>query len=119
MKKTPIIDVKPIGLNDEGSFISGTKWKKYDKVKINGKTFKKGQLVHWIDPDFGISVDDTYREYKFKIGGFMVYDNDIDILPKDEKGKNIRTGRWQSTALGRVPLDEVEEYEKNIYGEKA
>lgn len=110
MKKTPIIEVKPIGLNEKGSFISGTKWKKYDKVKANGKTFKKGQLAHWTDPDFGTRADDKYKKYEFKIGGLMKYDNDIDIVPEDEKGKNIRTGKWESTVLGRIPLDEIEEY---------
>ena len=96
-----------------GRFVSGTKWKQINYVSINNKNFRKDQIVHWTDPDFGIHEDDKYQEYKFKINGFLIYDNNIDILPTKEKGLNINTNKWEESALGRIPLKDIHEV-KNV-----
>ena len=112
-KKIPIIKVIPMGLTGKGSFISGTKWKTTHVVKVGNKTFRKGQIVHWIDSDYGIRNNDKYQEYKFKIGYFMVYDDNIDIMPVSEKGKNVKTGKWEETVIGgRISLKDIAELEE-------
>lgn len=85
-----------------GRFISGTTYNVTDKVTINNKTFKKGQIVHWEDPD------DLGQLYEFKIGDFFIYDNYIDIVPKDEK-RVYETGYKKKSALGRIPLMDINE----------
>jgi len=102
----------PLKIVETGEFITGTKWKKTDSIKVNNKLFKKGQMVNWEDPDFGIYEDDKFQDFKFKIGGFMIYDHHTDVLPKNEKGRNVNTGNWESVGLGRIPLEDIKEFER-------
>ena len=114
IKKIPVFEVKPIfgPITERGQFVIGTKWKKVDKVQIGKRVFKKGQIVHWTNPDFGIDPTDAYEEYKFKINGFMLYDNEIDILPTNEMGFNYKTGKWEKTGLGRISLEDIHEFKR-------
>ena len=102
----------PSKIVETGEFISGRKWKKTDSIKVGNKLFKKGQTVNWEDPDFGAYEYDKFQDFKFKIGGFMIYDHSIDILPKDEKGRNVNTGNWENVGLGRISLKDVKEFKK-------
>ena len=102
----------PSKIVETGRFISGGKWKKTNSIKVGSKVFKKGQVVNWEDPDFGVYEDDKFQEFKFKIGGFMIHDHSIDILPRDEKGHNVNTGRWEESGMGRIPLKDIEEFKR-------
>lgn len=90
-----------IGRIVENSFIGSKPWIKTSTIHINGITYKAGQRVFWHDNDYN-------EDYIITIGEFMLYDDDIDILPKtaimiDESGKRSR-----NNALGRIPLNKVE-----------
>ena len=113
-----------IGAVHSGEFVSGTKWRKVDSVKVGNETFDSKTTFHWEDPDFPHDdhvqkavnaarkadehdpernwaeyLDYSEAEYSFKSNGFMIYPDgrggvDVDALPK-------------GVGLGRIPVKEL------------
>ena len=111
-RTTPTIKVKTGTIIERGKFYGDSHWKMVDKVQVGKRVFKKGQIVHWTDPDCGKDPNnpEAYCEWKFKIKGFMIYDrNHIDVYPENEMGKNFETGKWEKASgyLQKIPLEDL------------
>lgn len=98
-----------------GEFVSGDRWKKTDSIKVNNHIFKIGQSVSWEDPDFTAYEDDRYQDFKFMIDSFLIYDKNVEIIPKKVQALNQETGKWEKDlGLGRIPLEDINEFRAKV-----